>query len=34
MIVMAYEDEAESVDDIVEKTGIAKKRVYELKKDN
>ena len=32
MVVMAYEDGAESSDDVADKTGIAKKRIYELRR--
>jgi hypothetical protein len=32
MIVMAYEDGAESIDDVVAKTEIPKDRVYELRR--
>ncbi len=32
MIVMAYEDGAESVEEVAEKTGLDKKRIYELRR--
>jgi len=32
MIVMAYEDGAESVDEVAEKIGFTKERIYELRR--